>query len=218
MTSSLLRLAACLLISSVAHAESYQGAPSLLERLQQPAPDEPSATDAQALKPRLEAFKREAAKLEPQAAAKRWLALFEDFASTSDDSESDEEAAELSDLLEALPPSTAWPELEKEIAATKEGRPSARHTALRVLMAALNGSTDVPALVAEVNAEMKRGRGFLNRYSSYEAQQGRRGGRGLESTQRPGDRSRHSHERAREKRASEPIIGTPRRSRAFAGS
>jgi tetratricopeptide (TPR) repeat protein len=171
MTSSLLRLAACLLISSVAHAESYQGAPSLLERLQQPAPDEPSATDAQALKPRLEAFKREAAKLEPRAAAKRWLALFEAFASTSDDSESDEEAAELSDLLEALPPSTAWPELEKEIAATKEGRPSARHTALRVLMAALNGSTDVPALVAEVNAEMKRGRGFLNRYSSYEARQ-----------------------------------------------
>ena len=171
MTSSLVRLAACLLISGVVHAESYQGAQSVLDRLQQPAPSsEQPATNAKALKPQLEAFKREASKLEPGVAAKRWLALFEAFASLPPDTES-EEAVDLSTLLEALPPANAWPLLEKEIAATKDGRPAARHAALRVLMAALNGTPDVATLVGEVKAELKRGRGFLSRFSNYEARQ-----------------------------------------------
>src|SRR5688572_234750 len=98
MTSSLLRLAACLLISSVAQAESYQGAQSLLDRLQPTTPNEQSASDAKGLKPQLEAFKQETSKLDPAVAAKRWLSLFETFASLPARAD-DEERIDLAAVL-----------------------------------------------------------------------------------------------------------------------
>jgi tetratricopeptide (TPR) repeat protein len=171
MHTSLLRLAACLLIMETARAEGYQGAQALLERLQ-PATqaEEHAAIDAKGLARQLEAFQRAAGNLEPEAAAKRWLTLFDAFAALPA-RRHEGGSADLGTLIESLPPATAWGALEKEIAATSKGRPQSRQLALRVLMAALNGTADVPALSEAVKTELKRGRGFFGSVSNYEIQQ-----------------------------------------------
>ena len=141
--SVLLSLAASLALPLPSHARDLLGADAVLERLAEPLkPDGAAPGSLTELKGRVHAFTRESAGLSPEAAATRWLALYDAFTRLPAEEiyrQGYQDRLNLETLVEALPAPEAWDALAAAIQVRTEKSTSPRELGLRVLGTVIAG-------------------------------------------------------------------------------
>jgi len=132
-----------------AQSQDYEGAGKFLERLNERVGEsgETSADPVTNLRARLATFKLQVGKMPPEQAARTWLGLFQTFlkipSQLLNDSNDYAKRLGFDSLIMALPPSSAWGALEKEIAGNaNDTLSSGQQAALGLLMAALREGPD----------------------------------------------------------------------------
>lgn len=139
-------------ILPAAAASDFDGASVVLRKIAeqstQTTTNSPATNGRSKFRDELKAFRDASASLPPREAATRWLALVDraaklPAANPLSPSESDGSSRPIGseELLEALPPPAAWPELAKAIAARPPAKGDAqmRETGLQLLAASLTG-------------------------------------------------------------------------------
>lgn len=132
-------------ITPIVSGQDYQGAAAVLKQLTESAgakPVEKKADPLEELRTKITELHKEAAALPPADAAKRWVALMDAYLTIPLEqlysARSYADRLELNTVVAALPPASAWNEIDRLIAARKTSTPL-QDEALRLLMAVLRG-------------------------------------------------------------------------------
>ncbi|MES2920641.1 MAG: tetratricopeptide repeat protein [Verrucomicrobiota bacterium] len=148
-------LAVCLILLESAHAQEYEGATKVLERLR--AGEGESLDPAGSLKKQIALFKVESRNLAPEVAARKWLELFDAFVKIPRESlyaQDYNARLDLDSLIEALPATPAWEALATEIGARQPAK-DGKNAALKLLLWTLRGKPgEVPEVLANVRAAL----------------------------------------------------------------
>jgi len=135
-----------LLLATPVCAVELVGADAVLKRLAEAsaaAPVEPKASPLDELRQKIKTFAKEGGKMDPEAAAAAWLALYNAYvtvpAEVAQSASHGPERLALNSLIEALPPSSAWPALAEAVKSRPAGKNVLEKHALQLLTAVLTG-------------------------------------------------------------------------------